>query len=76
MSAGTAGASHARFTHAAPAHDGTSVIVFEYVGATPTTIRGPASGRSYRFNAPGDRAQVDARDRPALASLSTLRWVR
>ncbi|HEV8690785.1 MAG TPA: hypothetical protein VGQ91_10845 [Ideonella sp.] len=58
---------------AAPA---TSIIVFEYVGSGPTTIRGPASGQLYRFAHAGDRVAVDARDRPGLALLTMLRWVR
>ena len=58
---------------AAPA---TSVIVFEYLGSGAATIRGPASGQLYRFAHAGDRIAVDARDRPGLAMLTALRWVR
>lgn len=54
----------------------TSEIMFEFVGDGSAAIRGPASGRVYRFAAPGDRVRVDARDRPGLLSIATLRWVR
>jgi hypothetical protein len=76
LSAGIAGASRARVAPAAPAHDLTSLIVFEFTGGAPATIRGPASGRMYRFESAGDRAQVDARDRRALLSHPALRWIR
>jgi hypothetical protein len=54
----------------------TSVISFEYVGRGEAAIRGPVSGRLYRFSRPGERREVDARDRPGLAALPVLRWVR
>ncbi len=76
MSAGIAGTSRSRVAPAAPAHDLTSLIVFEYRGGVPVTIRGAVSGRMYRFESAGDRAQVDARDRRALLSNPALRWVR
>lgn len=54
-----------------------SVIVFEYIGpAAPATVPGPASGRVYRFQRRGDRQAIDARDRPGLAAMPSLRWVR
>lgn len=59
-----------------PVETRTSEIVFEFVGAGSATIRGPASGREYRFAAAGDRVRVDARDRPGLVALPALRWVR
>jgi hypothetical protein len=54
----------------------TSEIMFEYVGNGSAAIRGPVSGRVYRFAAPGDRVRVDARDRPGLLSMAAVRWVR
>ncbi len=53
-----------------------SVIMFELVRGSATSVRGPASGRVYRFERIGDRVQVDPRDRPALLSHAQLRWVR
>lgn len=53
-----------------------SVIMFELVRGNATMVRGPASGRVYRFERIGDRVQVDPRDRPALLSHAELRWVR
>ena len=53
-----------------------SVFVFEYIGASPIAIRGPVSGRVYRFAHAGDRIRVDARDRPGLAASKSLRWIR
>ncbi|MBC8085993.1 MAG: hypothetical protein H7Z40_01910 [Phycisphaerae bacterium] len=59
-----------------PVDTGTSEIMFEFVGDGSASIRGPASGRVYRFAAAGDRLRVDARDRPGLLALPALRWVR
>ncbi|HEX3138925.1 MAG TPA: hypothetical protein VHQ87_02660 [Rhizobacter sp.] len=53
-----------------------SVIMFEYLGHGDAVIRGPVSGRVYRFARSGERQQVDARDRPGLAAMPVLRWVR
>lgn len=60
----------------ADAAPGLSVIMFEYVGAGSAAVRGPVSRRLYRFDRPGDRLQVDARDRLGLAAMASLRWVR
>jgi len=54
----------------------TSEIVFEFVGHGAASVRGPVSGRVYRFSAPGDRLRIDLRDRPGLAAMPALRWVR
>ncbi|MBZ5525747.1 MAG: hypothetical protein LAP21_26295 [Acidobacteriia bacterium] len=48
---------------------------FEYTGRTGMTVRGPVSGATYRFAAPGSRVAVDLRDRLSLAALSQLRQV-
>ena len=45
----------------------------EYVGPTAFTVLGPATGRTYRFPAPGARLAVDPRDWAALARLPHLR---
>lgn len=50
-------------------------LYFEYVGRTGLTVVGPATGRRYRFDAPGARVAVDPRDRPALAKIPNLREV-
>lgn len=60
----------------APPRAYAQAIVFEYTGAAPATVTGPVSGRSYRFSRRGDRLAVDARDRPGLLGMSSLRWVR
>jgi hypothetical protein len=49
---------------------------FEYVGRTAATVIGPVSGAVYRFGGPGSRRQVDPRDRPGLAYVPVLRFVR
>lgn len=54
----------------------TTEIVFEFVGPGAGSVRGPVSGRTYRFAAPGERLRVDPRDRPGLVALPSLRWVR
>lgn len=50
-------------------------VVFVYTGATAMTVRGPVSGRSYRFDRSGARLPVDPRDRPGLARVPNLREV-
>lgn len=49
--------------------------VFEYVGRTGLTVTGPVSGARYRFDRPGERVAVDARDRAALSNIPVLRPV-
>jgi hypothetical protein len=51
-------------------------IRFEYIGHTGMTVFGPASGRRYRFDAPGAQLAVDPRDRPGMAQIPLLREVR
>lgn len=45
----------------------------EYIGTTGLTVLGPATGRRYRFAAPGVRLAVDPRDWAGLARLAVLR---
>ena len=47
--------------------------IFEYLGNTGMTVVGPATGKRYRFERPGDRLEVDLRDRRALAAVPHLR---
>ena len=61
------------------AHPGAGAPVlaqFEYVGTTGLTTSGPVSGRHYRFDRPGARVTVDARDARALATVRNLRLVK
>ena len=48
---------------------------FEYIGKTALTVVGNATGIRYRFNAPGDRQNVDFRDIPGIAGIAVLRKV-
>lgn len=48
---------------------------FEYVGGTGLTVRGPVTGRQYRFDRPGARVEVDPRDRASVAAVPVLRAV-
>jgi hypothetical protein len=51
-------------------------VYFEYVGVTAITAVGTATGRQYRFSAPGMPVVVDARDRWSLAKVPNLREIR
>ena len=50
-------------------------VCFEYVGQTGLTVIGAVTGRRYRFDRPGSRVIVDARDRPSLAAVPNIRQV-
>jgi hypothetical protein len=51
--------------------------MFEYTGTRAVEIIvGPVTRRAYRFDGPGSRVRVDPRDRPGLASLTVIQWVR
>lgn len=76
VAGGVAGRGQAAAAVAPAPASATSEIMFEYVGTGSVAIRGPVSGRVYRFAAPGDRVRVDARDRPGLSSMAAVRWVR
>lgn len=52
-----------------------SAVVFEYTGATGLTVFGSATGVRYRFNRPGARIPVDARDAQRLSTIPMLRRV-
>lgn len=50
-------------------------VIFAYKGSTAMTVRGPVSGRRYRFDRPGARLTIDPRDRPGLTRVPHLREV-
>jgi hypothetical protein len=50
-------------------------VLFEYAGSTGLTATGPFTGRRYRFDGPGARVEVDARDVPSLMGIPNLRRV-
>ena len=60
----------------APVPSAGAQVPFEYAGNTAMTVIGPVSGVRYRFDRPGARVEVDARDRALLASIRQLRQVR
>lgn len=76
IAAGVESAPSGQSRVAAPIDHRSNVIMFELVRGGATVVRGPASGRAYRFDRIGDRVRVDARDRPALLTHPALRWVR
>jgi hypothetical protein len=53
-----------------------NVAYFEYTGKTAITVRGPMSGTTYRFAAPGARVIVDLRDGQHLEAVPNLVRVR
>jgi hypothetical protein len=56
--------------------DSQARVPFVYAGKNGMTVTGPVSGIQYRFDHPGSRVDVDARDRVLLASLRQLRQVK
>jgi hypothetical protein len=52
------------------------VLWFEYTGSTAMTVFGPATARYYRFDRPGARLPLDARDVPFLKGIPHLRRAR
>jgi hypothetical protein len=59
---------------AAPARPApASTIAFEYVGATGLTVFGGVTRSRYRFEQPGARVSVDARDVTSLDAVPVLR---
>ena len=65
----SAGAQTAAATRAALA---LSAPVFEYVGATALTVVSPITRKTYRFDKPGARIEVDLRDRSWIAFVPSL----
>ena len=56
-----------------PARVVTGAHAFEYVGRTALTVTGPVSRKTYRFDRPGARVEVDSRDVMSLLSIPALR---
>ena len=52
-----------------------SSIRFEYFGRTGLTVKGPASGRTYRFERSGFQIEVDARDAASMSAIPNLTQV-
>jgi hypothetical protein len=52
------------------------VPTFQYVGKTGLTVRGPRSGKHYRFDRPGAVVAVDPVDSRALTAVTLLKQVR
>jgi hypothetical protein len=46
--------------------------VFEYVGVTALTVVSPVTRKTYRFERPGTRVEVDVRDRSWVAFVPNL----
>ena len=46
--------------------------VFEYVGITALTVVSPVTRKTYRFERPGARVEVDVRDRSWVAFVPNL----
>ena len=49
-----------------------STAVFEYTGATALTVVSPLTRKTYRFDKPGARVEVDLRDRSWIAFVPSL----
>ncbi len=49
---------------------------FEYTGRTALSVTGKITGTQYRFNAPGNKQNIDSRDAPGLLSVPVLRKLR
>jgi hypothetical protein len=50
-------------------------VTFEFNGAVPIVVTGPATGATYRFSAKGVRLTVHASDAPSLVAVPGLRPV-
>ncbi len=50
-------------------------VFFQYSGNTGLTVRGPMSGKCYRFNGSGAIVEVDPRDQPSLVNIPRLKQV-
>lgn len=51
-------------------------VNFEYTGKTALSVRGPISGKNYRFAKPGDVQLVDYRDATSLAAVPVLKRLK
>ena len=50
--------------------------IFEYVGLTTLTVKGPVSGRTYRFDKPGTQITVDGRDAYGLSTIPVVKLIK
>lgn len=48
-------------------------INFEYTGKTALSVKGPISGKNYRFSKPGDIQLIDYRDASSMAGIPVLK---
>ncbi len=53
-----------------------AAVSFEYTGATRLVADGPVTRQRYRFEQPGARVAVDARDAASFAAVPNLRRIR
>lgn len=51
----------------------TTNSIFEYIGKTALTVVGNITGRTYRFNRPGDLQSIDPRDAAGMLAVPVLR---
>ena len=64
-----------RSTPARPPAAPSAKPVFEYIGGTALTIVSPISRKTYRFERPGARVEVEPRDRSWVAFVPNLKRV-
>ncbi len=50
-------------------------VMFEYFGPTRMAVKGPMTGRVYRFNNTGARVAIDRRDVPSVTAVPNLKRV-
>ncbi len=48
-------------------------VIFEYTGLTRMFVKGPMTGRTYRFGATGQRVAIDRRDMPSVTAVPNLK---
>ncbi|HEY6081938.1 MAG TPA: hypothetical protein VIU45_00690 [Chitinophagaceae bacterium] len=48
-------------------------ISFQYTGNTGLTVKGTVTGRSYRYNKPGETVPIDYRDVPGMMKIPMLK---
>lgn len=51
-------------------------VSFEYTGKTALSVRGPISGKNYRFAKPGDTQLIDYRDASSMLGVPVLRRLK
>ena len=59
----------------APRNHHRTRALFRYLGTTALKVRGPASGRLYRFDLAHPIVEIDPRDAPSLAHVPHLQQV-